>query len=434
MQVVEKKSVWYNIKEVNNLGNLNEKYKLETTVETIENADIVIIGGGPSGVAAAIASARQGKKVVLVEHSAQLGGMATLGGVAIYMPVGNFVGIYKEIMTDFLPIQVEKALSGSEQWPFAFQFNPILFRHYLNSKMDIEGVNVYFHTSFVKAVMEGNQVRAIIVNTREGLKAIEAKRFVDCTGDGRVAIDAGAKHTTGRPEDGLTQPVTLMLQMQNTNAPVDATLPENCYYYEKVEDLPQGRILHWERGEEGSLLVNMTRVKGNGAKIGDVNYFEKEALKQALSVANFLQRTSHKNYKLVSVGSQTGIRQTNQIEGIYTLTEEDIYDARKHEDAVASSNYGIDIHSPDGEKTCDQREVGMYEIPYRCMVPKGIENLLVSGRAISATHVAMSSARVMPTCFALGEAAGVAVALSIDEDCALKDISVKKLREKLSNT
>ena len=407
------------------------QYPINLNVETIDTADVVVIGGGPSGVAAAISAARLGKKVIVIETSAQLGGMATLGGVAIYMPVGNFVGMFKEMMTEFIPSDVEESLNGENQWPFAFQFNPILFRHYLNSKLDKEGVKVYFHTSFVKGVMEGNQMRAIIVNTREGLKLIEGKRFVDCTGDGRVAIDAGAKYTTGREEDGLTQPVTLMMIMQDTNKPVDTTLPENCYYYEKVEDLPQGRILHWERGNDGSLLINMTRVKGNGAKIDDVNYFEKEALKQAISVANFLQRTSHPTYKLVNVASQTGVRQTNQVVGLYTLSENDIFNARKHEDAVASTKYGIDIHSPEGSKTCDVRELQTYDIPYRCMVPKGIENVLVSGRAISATHVAMSSARVMPTCFALGEAAGIASALSIDEDCKLKDISIQKLRELL---
>ncbi|MEI6602053.1 MAG: FAD-dependent oxidoreductase [Clostridia bacterium] len=411
-----------------------KNYSIDLNLRTIDKADVVVIGGGPSGVAAAIAAARNKKRVILIETSAQLGGMATLGGVAIYMPVGNFTGIFKELMTEFIPKQVEDALNGKDPWPFAFQFNPILFRHYLNMKMEREGVQVYYHTTFAKTIKDGNCLRAIVVNTREGLFVIEGKRFVDCTGDARVAIDAGANYTTGREEDHVTQPVTLMMIMQNTHQPVDSTLPEDCYFYETVEDLPQGRLLSWERCGDGSMLINMTRVKGNGARIEDINYFEKEALKQALSVANYLQRNGYPTYKLVNVAPQAGVRQTNQVEGLYKLGEVDIFNALQHADAVASTNYGIDIHSPDGAKTCDVRDVSTYDIPYRCMVPVGIENLLVSGRAISATHVAMSSARVMPTCYALGEAAGVAVALSIDKDCALKDIPIKDLENNFKKT
>lgn len=402
-------------------------YNVTINPEIIDSGDVVVVGGGPSGVAAAISASRCGKKVILIESSSQLGGMATLASVAIFMVVGNFTGIYEEMMTEFIPEQVEIAKNNKDKWNYAFQFNPILFRHYLNKKVDKENVNVYFQTSFVKAIVEGGQVKAIIVNTREGLKTIEAKCFIDCTGDGRVAIDAGAEYKTGREEDGLTQPVTLMFQMENTNKPVKRQLPEDCYIYESVEELPQGRLLKWEK--DGTLLVNMTRFRANGAKVEDINAMEKECLRQVLSVADYLQRNGHETYKLVNVASQTGVRETNQIMGLYELNVDDLINSRKQPDLVAQTNYDIDIHNPTGGNTCDIRHINSYDIPYRCLVPKGLEGILVSGRAISATHEAMSSIRVMPTCFALGQAAGIACALAIEEDCSLADIPIAKLHK-----
>ncbi len=227
--------------------------------------------------------------------------------------------------------------------------------------------------------------------------------------------------------------MTLMFQMQNTGKPATQYLPDGCYRYEKLEDLPQGRRLYWERNDDGTLLVNMTRVKGNAADIDDINNAEVEALTQALSVANYLQRTGFENYVLSHIAPQTGARETNQIVGLYTLNEDDIFNAKCFDDVVAQTNYGIDIHSPDGGKTCDLRELSTYDIPYRCLIPKDSPSILVAGRAISTTHVVMSSMRVQPTCFALGQAAGVAAALSIDNNSTLADVPIDKLHTTLKN-
>ncbi|MDF2961405.1 MAG: invasion protein, partial [Paenibacillus sp.] len=261
-------------------------YTFQKEIKVYDSVDIVVVGGGPGGVAAAIAASRCGKKVALLEQSGQLGGMGTLGNVSIFMGVGNVTGIYREIIAETLPDKLPKSHTETI-WP---QFNPFVIRHYLNQKLEKEQVNVLYHASFAGVIKEDGKVKAVAVNTREGLVAIEAKIIVDGTGDGRVAIDAGAAYHSGRESDGLTQPMTLMFMMQNTGKPVKKVLPEDCYYYEQVSDLPQGRHLYWENGDEGTLLVNMTRVKGNGAKIEDVNYAEKESLRQVFSVAHYLQR------------------------------------------------------------------------------------------------------------------------------------------------
>ncbi|SDE49360.1 FAD dependent oxidoreductase [Paenibacillus sp. UNCCL117] len=402
-------------------------YELRKQVQPFASADVIVIGGGPAGTAAAISAARRGKQVIVLEKSAQLGGMGTLGNVSIFMPIGNVTGIYREliaeVLREYLPEQHDQSIAP--------QYSPFILRHYLNEKMKKEGVQVIYHAEFVGAIREGSRLKAVIASTRQGLVAFEGRQFIDCTGDARVAIDAGVPYTSGRDEDGLTQPMTLMFMMQNTGKPVTPILPEGCYYYESKEDLPQGRHLFWERNQEGTLLVNMTRVKGNGAKIDDVNYAETESLRQVFSVVNYLQRNGFETYVLSHVANQIGVRETNQIRGLYTLTEQDVVGGRRFEDVVAQTNYEIDIHSPDGKKTTDERKVSGYDIPYRCMVSGELDNLLVAGRSISATHVAMSSMRVQPTCYALGQAAGIAAALAIDEACDVRGVPVQALHEGL---
>ncbi|UKS28569.1 FAD-dependent oxidoreductase [Paenibacillus sp. HWE-109] len=404
------------------------QYTFQKNVAVYEKADILVVGGGPAGVAAAIAAARCGKKVALLEQSGQLGGMGTLGNVSVFMGVGNVTGIYREIISEVLPQQAVPDDHKGSIWP---QYNPFRLRHYLNEKLEKEGVQVLFHVSFAGTVTEGGRVKAVIANSREGLLAFEADVFIDCTGDGRVAIEAGADYTTGRDVDGLTQPMTLMFMMQNTGQPAVRQLPEGCYRYENIAELPQGRLLHWEQNEPGNLLVNMTRVKGNGANVKDVSYAEKEAVRQAFSVADFLQRNGFENYVISHLPGQVGVRETNQIVGHYTLTEDDILSSRRFDDVVAQTNYEIDIHNPDGKAGTDEREVKGYDIPYRCLIPQGVEGLLVAGRSISATHVAMSSMRVQATCFALGQAAGVAASIAVNQGIPLERVSADELHEAL---
>jgi hypothetical protein len=407
---------------------VKQTYELQRNVGVYDSADVIVIGGGPAGTAAAINASRCGKKVILLERSGQLGGMGTLGNVSVFMPIGNVTGIYREmiseVLTRYLPQHHDESVSP--------QFSPFLLRHYLNEKMKKEQVHVCYHTEFVGVAKEGGRLKAVIASTREGLKAFEGKQFIDCTGDGRVAIDAGVPFTSGREEDGLTQPMTLMFMMQDTGKPVTPLLPEGCYDYQSISDLPQGRRLYWEKNHDGMLLVNMTRVKGNGANIADVNYAETEALKQVFSIVYYLQRNGYETYALSHVAGQVGVRETNQIQGLYTLTEHDVVGGTRFEDVVAQTNYEIDIHNPDGKKTTDERKVDGYDIPYRCMVPEQISNLQVAGRAISATHVAMSSMRVQPTCYAMGQAAGIAAAIAMDSQCSIRDVSIDTLHAKLS--
>lgn len=392
------------------------------------DADVIVVGAGPAGVAAAISASRSGASVILVERSGQPGGMATLGTVSIFMTIGNLTGIYREIITAIRP---DFLLQNRQPEKLKIQFNPLLLRYHLNRIIEQENIQLLYHTDFIAPIVENGTVKAVIVKTREGVKTLHGSVVIDCTGNAEVAIAAGAPYETGRADDGLTQPMTLMFQMQNTGSPVQAALPDGCYHYENIGDLPQGRRLLWELKPDGTLIVNMTRVKGNGALIADSSHAEVEALKQVFSVANYLQRNGFENYILSHIAAETGVRESHRICGMYTLTEDDLLNARRFEDVVAQTNYEIDIHSPQGEKVCHERKIDRYDIPYRCLVPQNIKGLLVAGRTLSASHVALSSARVMPTCFALGQAAGIAAALAVDAKCAVEDISIETLHQQM---
>ena len=411
---------------------MNENFTFSSSVPVLASAAVVVVGGGPAGIAAAIAARRANKSVLLLERSAQLGGMGTVANVSIWMPVGNCTGLYQEIVQD-LNLHDSYNRNSKSTVRFVPQFNPILYRHYLNEKLAAEGVAVLFHVDAAGVCTAADRLQAVVGNTLEGLRAFTGQMVVDATGDARVAREAGVPCRLGRPADGLTQPMTLMFQMQDTGRPVEPVLPAGAYLYKTVTDLPQGRLLYWEDKQTGTLLVNMTRVRGNGTSVRDRTAAEREGLRQALGVAHFLQRTSHPQHILSHVAAQIGVRETYQIEGLYTLTEEDLAQARRFDDVVAQTSYAIDVHNPAGTGGCQIQELRSYDIPYRCLIPRlGPSNLIVAGRSLSATHVAMSSARVQPTCMALGQAAGCAAALAIENGWSFASVPVAPLHKLLA--
>lgn len=397
------------------------------SIPVLRDTEVLVIGGGPAGIGAALAARRCGRKVVLIEESGQLGGATTLMNVSMFVPVGSITGLHKEIVEEFCP----EALERLDHTKRAVRLNPFRYRFYIQEKLLQAGVEILFHTSFSAVHGAAGKPEAVVASTREGLRAIRAGLFVDCTGDGTVAVAAGARVRMGREEDGLTQPMTMMFMMQDTGKRVEPVLPAGCPEYRSKEDLPRGHVCCWKDVDAGLALFNMTRTMGNGADVEELSRAEHETLRQVLSVVHFLQRNGFETYALSHVASRVGVRETRRIVGEYTLTQEDIKAQRSFEDVVAQTNAGVDIHNPAGDKSTERWEQYHYDIPYRCLVPKGVERMLVPGRAISTDHVAMSSVRMQPTCLNMGQAAGIAASLGIERSCPVRDVPYTDLRREL---
>jgi len=300
-----------------------------------------------------------------------------------------------------------------------------------------DGVRMLYHHRLVETEMDGRNIRACILHSKGGLRRIQAKMYIDCTGDADLAAAAGCRFDVG-DQHGHCQPMTLCFKLANVQAKyvksgnaMQLIDPEwramiNAKYRAAVRN---GRV-HCERedvllfpypaGDKGVLHFNTTRVLHLSALDGDeLAQAEIEARRQLRELLFWLRDDvpGFAEAELLSMGIQIGVRESRRVKGLVTLTKEDFERAAKFPDAIARCNYQIDIHSPDGSGTYRQNlPLGeYYEIPYGCIVPEDCDNLLVGGRPVSADMAVHSSLRIMPTAISLGQAAGCAAALAIQE-------------------
>jgi len=401
--------------------------------------EVVVVGGGVAGVAAAIAASRCGVKTLLVERYGFLGGTATASSVRIFM---NFYLDNKPLVGGIMLEIIDrlKELGGYDERSKIF--DPELMKIVLEDMALEAGVELLYHTEFIDVVMKKNVVKGVIVHNKAGMQLIMSEITVDATGDGDVAVAAGCSYEKGRSVDGLTQPMTLIFELANVK---EKLVPSRRVLNIKFEEskklgeinIPRENVLWFKTPYKGLLFFNTTRItKVDGTDPKDLTRAEIEGRKQMLSFVLWLKKSFPEAFGdsyIARSGPQVGVRETRRIIGEYVLTEEDILSARKFPDAVCKANYPIDIHNPLGEGTVIKHPPSgdYYEIPYRCLVPKLIDNLLITGRCISATHEALAATRIMPTCIGLGQAAGVAAALSVKLKVSPRELNVGILRSTL---
>jgi len=381
------------------VGNVN-RADFSINVSLVEETDIVVVGGGPSGVAAAIAAARHGARVTLVEHSYDLGGNGTTGGVTSFAG-GSRGGIYEELLA---------CLHGEMfKFPHNQAFDPEGYRWVLDRLLRENKITLILGALLVNVEHREKRVNSVIVRHCDGFRRLTARFFIDASGDAELSQRAGVPTVVGREKDGRTQPVSLMYQI---------AYAEGASHLNWFWRIPHGRF-----------LVNATRIAALGVDSADLTRAEIEGRKQMREQVNALCRQF--GYRLVHSGPRVGVRETRRIEGHYTLTVKDAREGRHFDDGIGKCNYFLDIHNPDGKIGTFTENVPEYEIPFRSLIPKGIDNLLVAGRCISATHEAMASLRVMPPCFIIGQAAGTAAAFCAQTGTPPIELSPRILRNAL---
>ena len=399
--------------------------------------DVIVVGGGPGGVCAAVGAAKEGASVLLIERYGFLGGMATAGLVNPFMPykVGDqrlTSAVFNELLDR---LRDAGALAPGEQI-----FDDEGLKIVLDGMMQDHSVDLLLHSTFVDVDMDGQRIARIQTVGKSGRIDLIGQVYVDSTGDGDLAAQAGAPVEKGRSQDGLCQPMTLCFRIGGvTGEPKPSELRKELteiYLQAKAEgeiDQPREDVLIFGTTVPHIFHFNTTRVlKRDATDTLDMTAAELEGRRQAAELfALFRQRSPRfKDAYLVKMAAQIGVRESRRVMGAYVLTVDDVLEAVKFEDGIARSRYSVDIHSPTGEGTVIQRVPPgeFYEVPYRCLLPQHVDNLLIGARCISATHEAHSSMRVMPVVAGIGEAAGIAAAWAAREGISPRDVDGARLK------
>ena len=435
--------------------------------------DVLVIGGGNAGCAAALAAARHGAKTLLVERYGFLGGTATASMVGPWMTFHSandrIVGGIAQEMVDRL---VAKGASpghlhdASDYVPTITPFDPEVHKALLFEMMGEAKVHLLLHAYFVDASVDNRSVTGATFATVAGERSYEGNVTIDATADAYVAASAGVETQQG-DERGHVQPATLIFRISHvdrealsaylrehpdqarTTLPLDERTPERLTAVAGLYDfwnqareagdiaIPRELVSFFSTPYSDEVTVNMTRVTNiDPLDPDDLTRAEVEARVQAMQLMDFFRKyvPGFTNARISATATQIGIRESRRIVGEYTLTRDDVLQAKRFEDAVARSAYPIDLHNPSGSGTMTHRIPAgkSYEIPFRCLVPKEIDQLLVAGRCISTTHEALASTRLTPTVMTLGQAAGTAAALANERGVKVRDVDVRLLRETLS--
>jgi hypothetical protein len=423
--------------------------------------DVVVVGGGPAGIAAAVSAARHGASTLLVERYGFLGGMGTAGGVT------NFAGLYGKRngemtllvrgVADDLLARID-ALGGLNTPQDGMQ-GRIRVRSYDTSAYKIAadqllldaGVNLLFHAWAAAVVREGDRIAALVVETKSGRQAIRANAFVDASGDADVAAFAGVPFEVGDGHGSGLFPTTMFRVGQVDAQPALAAVGE----FKAINDL-MARVQAQKPGayrfpREGAILrpnidprewrANITQIRNaagramNGVDARELTEGELEGRRQIAEYFRFMKAEvpGFARSAIVEIAPQVGIRETRRIEGLYALTGEDILSSASFDDSIGINAWPMEMHA-DGriEWAFPRDESRTYnQLPWRMLVPRTVDNLLVAGRCAAMTHEGQSAARASGGCFVMGQAAGTAAA-SLGASAKFADVDVPALQEKLA--
>ena len=423
---------------------MNNNIEYKRSVGLYGEYDVVILGGGPAGVCAAIEAARMGTKVLLVEATGMLGGMATSGLVAPFMTVydreGESLtvgGLYREIVNRLcerggaiLPEDVDSpSLYTSFIEKYHRHVTPIdsfKLQMLLDDMTEEAGVEVLLYTRFVDSICEGGQIKTVILSALEGLIAVSARVFIDCTGNADVAAVSGVKTYKGDEESGVPQPGTLMFEVGGVDGE----------RYNEYGARPQRPVKAYLTPNSGRYNVNHYRVFGvDATNSRSMSEGHRKARRQVLDAYKVLKEETpgYENAEILQVASVLGVRESRHIDGKYKITVSDVSNGTKFDDRIAAYGFGMDVH-PRNESISGNFKIEIaerYYIPYRSMLPVGCDNLIIAGKTISCESQAAGGLRCMPCAMAMGQAAGIAASMAVSSGISVSEVDIEKLQSTL---
>ena len=441
------------------------------------SADVIVVGGGPAGMCAAIAAAREGVSVILVEQGAFCGGMATRGLVGPFMTCYDakgetmiIRGLFEEIVNRMVergfaihPSQVHGGTAFTSWIKIGHEhvtpYEPEGLKVVMDEMLSEAGVKILYHTDFLRPILEEGTITGILVSSKRGLEIIKGTVVIDCTGDGDVACRSGVPYEMGNEELNLMQPATMFFHISNVDLDaIEADVQANINNFYRKNGVNY-RSFHWrvsEARENGDWDMNRVSLGlfrmpkpdewcVNTSRIMGVDSTDNESLtnaeilgrQQAQMIMRFLRKyvPGCENARLKSTASYIGIRESRHIQGDYRLTADDLLEAKVPEDTILLAANSVDVHGRFGPASNEYVPISgdYYGVPYRSLIPKGVEQMLLAGRCVSADSTAAGAIRVMPPCMGMGQAAGTAAAMAVKEGTTVRKVDPQKLREVLKN-
>lgn len=429
-----------------------ETIRIEKNIPVVGRYDVVVCGGGPAGFIAAIAAARKGASVALVEQYGFLGGMATTSYVAP-LSVFTYKGrkVIGGIPWEFIE-RLEELGGGLIEKPLGnVAFDPELYK-LLCQRMVLEaGVKLYLHSYLSGCVCGDGRISQVIIENKSGSQALEADVFIDCTGDADLAYMAGVpmQDKSGRP----LQPMSsyFILNGVDTDSPMVREAMhhnkqgENCYCLpmrkkmlelQEELDIPDfGGPWYCTTLHDGCVAVNVTRVSADACDAEQLSAAECSLREDCFRMAGIFRKLfpEFRNCYVASVAVNGGVRETRNIKGMHVISAQEYLNACHYEDSISRGAHPIDIHASKGaSQSVTFLEEPAY-VPYRALIAEGFPNLLVAGRCLSADRVAFASLRVQASCMGSGQAAGVAAALASASGVSVQDVDVPALVAELKD-
>ena len=409
--------------------------------------DIIVLGGGPAGIAAATTAAEAGHKTLLIER------LGFCGGAAVSGMSGTICGLYNSV-EDPQAAQPQQLIFGfAERMRSALDLQGGLTAPQIYGKTWVathdcatykkvstdlllnSGVQILYHSEMIDVLVQNNVIDGLVLHTKSGFTKVLAGRFIDCSGDADIIFRAGLSTTKGN--NGVIQNPSMMFKIGNVDIARylkywgDDTIspPKVVKKLEEREELIRKKVWLFPTVNPGEVLVNGTKITGFDGRALDVtdpldhSEAEQFSIYQAKAFFNFLKEEipGCENAYFIDYAQEVGVRQTRSITGVKRLTNEDVVNGRKLKDTIARSSWPIELHYGSKPKT-EWLIDDYYDVPFGALVPSSGQNVIVAGRCLSAEHEALASCRVTAQCFEYGRAAAMATDLSLKFDLNYQEI------------